>query len=93
MRKILLATVLALTLSACGTTGPTLELTVAEIPPSMLKCIPAPYRDKPFIKINDKQASFLLARYKTAHADCYDKLGSVRSLYAKWKIEQAKKKA
>lgn len=86
-----LAVSATLLMGGCSQNANTLTLTVAEIPQSTLKCLPAPYRNKKFVKINMKQAAYLLSRYKTAHADCYSKLETVRRIHANWKKKAGKK--
>ena len=92
MKKMLCGFLVAsgLILGGCSQSGETLTLTVAEIPEATLRCLPAPYRQEKFVKVSQKQVAYLLTRYKTAHADCESKLGTVRNLYNKWKIETAK---
>lgn len=82
----------AILVTGCSASNTTLELNVAELPESTLKCLPAPYKGKTFAKINMKQAGYLLARYKTAHADCESKVNTVRKIYYKWKAAAKKGK-
>lgn len=87
MRKTLILTALcsALLLTGCGANKEYLSIEVANLPESTLHCLPAPYKGKKFIKVNQKQVAYLLAGYKTSHADCESKLATVRRIYAKWK--------
>jgi len=90
MKKTLIAACLAGLLTAgCAQQGEYLKVTIAEIPEATLKCLPAPYRNKKFVKVNSKQVAYILARYKTAHADCQSKLNRVRTIYHTWKKQQA----
>lgn len=88
---VMAAFLTAILLSGCAGTS-TLELQVAQLPESTLKCLPAPLKGKKFIKLNQKQAAYLLASYKTAHADCESKLTTVRRIYHKWKNAAKKSK-
>lgn len=88
--KLVTALLCGFLLTGCAAGQNSLTIQVAELPEATLKCLPAPLKGKKFVKINGKQAAFLIAGYKTAHADCESKLATVRRIYKQWK-EKARK--
>ena len=79
---IILTVLGGIALAGCATTGQTtLRVEVAEIPQSMLHCVPPAMRTQRFVNISQKQMAILLTRQTTSAQDCHRKLEQVRRLY------------
>ena len=69
--------------AGCASTQPQERLVIqmAEIPQSMLHCVPPVSRSRGYVKWSDRQAAILLARNTTSAQDCFAKVEQIRKLY------------